>query len=318
MKKTTNNWVWFLAFMLMIVSVGIFLGYNRRRELGKNFEYPLDELRAVDAALILYRELEPLTPDIRLGQLKCISVSADDRVFVGGQHGLQELPEQEPMLIDQTEIQCLTMDEGGHAIIGRVNSVQDVGKDRTWGIPGEKAFLTSIAVDERYVYAADAGNRVIWRLDRLGKTDPQQIGRKDEKNGIRGFFIPSPYFDVAVSMVDGSIWAVNPGLHIFENYSNEGRLLSSWKAESRGIEGFSGCCNPSHFAILPDGGFVTAEKGLPRVKVHNTDGSLRCVVAEPEQFNEGIVGLDIATESTGKIYVLDPQRHQVRVFEEKR
>ncbi len=68
---------------------------------------------------------------------------------------------------------------------------------------------------------------------------------------------------------------------------------------------------------MPDGSFVTAEKGLPRVKIHNLDGSLRCVVAAPDQFDEGVVGLDVAVDDEGRIYVLDPSRNQVRIFAEK-
>ncbi len=94
--------------------------------------------------------------------------------------------------------------------------------------------------------------------------------------------------------------------------------LSSWEAAGFGIEGFSGCCNPAHFALLPDGGFVTAEKGLPRVKIHNVDGSLRCVVAAPDQFDDAASGLDVAVGPKGRIYVLDPGRNQIRVFEGKK
>ena len=83
------------------------------------------------------------------------------------------------------------------------------------------------------------------------------------------------------------------------------------------IDGFSGCCNPSHIALLADGAFVTAEKGLPRVKIHNIDGSLRCVVATPDQFEEGVTGLDVAVDAEGRIHVLDPSRNVVRRFEEK-
>jgi hypothetical protein len=84
------------------------------------------------------------------------------------------------------------------------------------------------------------------------------------------------------------------------------------------IQGFSGCCNPSHFVILEDGSFVTSEKGLPRVKVYNRIGYLVSVVAPTEKFIEGTVGLDLAVDSAQKIYVLDPMQKLVRVFVKKK
>jgi hypothetical protein len=81
------------------------------------------------------------------------------------------------------------------------------------------------------------------------------------------------------------------------------------------IEGFCGCCNPSHFAFLEDGSFVTSEKGIARVKVYNRLGDLVSVVAGPDQFKEGVEGLDLAIDSKQRIYVLDPLEKAIRVFE---
>ena len=83
------------------------------------------------------------------------------------------------------------------------------------------------------------------------------------------------------------------------------------------IDGFGGCCNPSHIAILGDGSFVTSEKGIPRVKIHNRLGELVGVVAPSEQFDENTVGLDLAFDSQDRIYVLDPKRKAIRIFIKK-
>ena len=126
--------------------------------------------------------------------------------------------------------------------------------------------------------------------------------------------IPSPYFDVAVDP-DSFLWAVNTGRHSLENYTVDGDLRSSWGEYSMTIEGFCGCCNPTHIAIMNNGKFVTSEKGIARVKVYNGLGELDSVVAGPKQFNEGTVGLDLAVDTEGRIYVLDPVRKSVRIFE---
>ena len=100
-----------------------------------------------------------------------------------------------------------------------------------------------------------------------------------------------------------------------------------WGKSSAGIEGFSGCHNPVNFAILPDGSFVTCEKGLPRVKIYSPEGVFESVVAGTELFDmteedliseEGTeqlkVGLDVAVDSQGRIFVLDPVRKTARIF----
>ena len=83
------------------------------------------------------------------------------------------------------------------------------------------------------------------------------------------------------------------------------------------IEGFCGCCNPSHIAITEGGKFITSEKGIPRVKIYNRLGNLESVVAGPAQFMDGTEGLDIALGSNGAIYILDPMKKAVRIFEKK-
>lgn len=315
MSDVKKNWIWFIIIMAVILGLGIYLGQTRQRELGKSFDYSLDEYRTVDPALIKYRELEPILPTV--GKLSALALSSEDRIYVGGENGIEVYPGGTKVPMGGTP-SCLTVAENGTVYVGLQDHVEvfsSNGKIMEWDAPAETAYLTSIDVDERYVYVADAGSRRIWRYKKEGG-EPLEIGKKDWANGIRGFNIPSPSFDLAINRFDGSFWAVNPGYHAFENFRPDGMPLSSWEASSMGIKGFSGCCNPSHFALLADGGFVTAEKGLVRVKIHNADGSFRCVVAAPYQFEVDAVGLDLAVASDGKIYVLDPSRNQIRIFEE--
>ncbi|MCP5104563.1 MAG: hypothetical protein GY950_14350, partial [bacterium] len=157
-----------------------------------------------------------------------------------------------------------------------------------------------------------AGNHIVWKFDKSGSKQAR-IGEKNEAGDIPGFVIPSPYFDVGVDP-DGFLWVVNPGRHSLENYTAAGGFRSSWGEYSMKIAGFCGCCNPTHFVILENGSFVTSEKGIARVKVYNRLGELVSVVAEPGQFSEGVVGLDLAVDSSQRIYVLDPKKKMVRIF----
>lgn len=299
MNSTQKNWIWFIAILTLIFGVGIYLGQNRRADLGEGFSYSVEEYRQVDPALIHYAEQESIFP--ALGKLSALTIAPDGSLIAGGEKGMTGFP-------NIGKPSCLAVDDEGRIFAGMNDHVEvfpKVGNKIVWPVPGPKAYLTSIAVDDDFVFVADAGSRCIWRYEKAG-------GEPVKMESDRGFYVPSPYFDIDLG-TDGSVWAVNPGYHAFENYSADGRFISSWEKSSFYIEGFSGCCNPSHVALMPDGSFLTAEKGLIRVKIHNLDGSLRCVVAAPDQFEESIA--DIAVDDSGRIYVLCEDR--IRVFEEK-
>lgn len=323
---------WVLLVLLVIATAGVLLQRSYRARLGENIVYSMeDEYRHVDRALIRYVEIEPLVPTI--GSPSALAVAPDGKIYVGGRNEIEVFPklkpesgekgsakaEQQPVAAEKFDVEgkpsCIAVDDDGVVFVGFQDHLVSFSPERKFALslsPGNKAYLTSIAVDDDFIYVADAGNRSVWRYDKTGG-NPMEIGAKNEADGIRGFYVPSPYFDLDLG-TDGSLWVVNPGYHAFENYSPGGRLISTWEKAGFRIEAFSGCCNPAHFALMPDGSFVTAEKGLPRVKIHNLDGSLRCVVAAPDQFDNDADGLDVAVDQQGRVYVLDPGRGKVRVF----
>ena len=310
MTEQAKNWCWFLGLLALIIIGGIYLGKSRRSKLGPRFTYSLDKLRQVDPALIHYREVAAIKPTLK--GLSALAIAPDGRWIVGGNSGVQIQNMAQQIELDAAPT-CLAMDETGTLFIGEENCVRVCspdGQQTLWPRPASTAYFTSIAVDDAFVFVADAGGRCIWRYPKAG-------GQPEQILGHRGFIVPSPVFDLALSPTDGSLWVVNPGYHALENYRVDGTFISEWEAASMRIEGFSGCCNPTHIALLADGGFVTAEKGLARVKVHDADGALRCVVAAPDQFADGIRGLDVAVDSTGRILALDRAQSQIRVFEEK-
>jgi hypothetical protein len=197
-----------------------------------------------------------------------------------------------------------------------------------WNIPAAKTWFTGLAVAGNDVFAADAGNRVILRYDKSGKI----IGRIGEKNPARnipGLIAPSPFLDVEIAK-DGLLRATNPGRHAVEAYTFTGDLEFSWGKPTMAIDGFCGCCNPVNLALLPDGRYVTCEKGLPRVKIYREKGEFECVVAGPESFPESLrtgaglsksdgsmAGLDAAVDSRGRIFVLDQLAGEIRVMARK-
>ena len=60
---------------------------------------------------------------------------------------------------------------------------------------------------------------------------------------------------------------------------------------------------------------MTAEKGLPRVKVYDTAGNFQCAVVGPQQLQAKPA--DIATDHQGRILILDKHTSSVRIFEPK-
>jgi hypothetical protein len=174
------------------------------------------------------------------------------------------------------------------------------------------------------IFAADAVDGRIYVYDRQGKAI-RTIGGEGENK----FSIPSPYFDIAMAS-DGLLRVVDPGRHLIIAYTVDGHKEWSWGKATPAIEGFSGCCNPVNFAILPDESFVTAEKGLVRVKIYDSDGKFVGVVAGPEQLEwtekQRVCNtpeecqsrrFDVAVDSDGKVYVLDTVKNVIRVFEKK-
>lgn len=301
------------------------------------FRYDLGTLKKTDPALVKYRESAAVA--VGMKQARAVAAGPEDRIYVAGDKVVRVFEatgakRAEFPLADDPR--CLAVGGPQHAFPGRiyvgmrsrVEVLDPTGKRvAAWDDPGPKAILTSIAAGERDVFVADAGNRVVYRYDLAGKR-LGAIGRRDPAKDSPGFVIPSPYFDVALTH-DHQLRVANPGRHRVEGYSADGTLEGYWGESGEQIDRFCGCCNPANIAILPDGRFVTAEKGIPRVKVYEDSGVFWCVVAGPETLapNATIVEetrdehrlpvLDVAADSRGRVLVLDPGSGTVRVFEPK-
>lgn len=180
----------------------------------------------------------------------------------------------------------------------------------------EKALFSAVCSNGNLIFAADAGQKQVLVYDfALNPT-----GLFKGESGVtdqHGFIIPSSHFDLAVNQ-DQELWVVNPGMHALQNYSDKGKLRGFWNKTSFEINGFSGCCNPFHIAFLPDGGLVTSEKGLVRIKIHEPSGLLRSVVAAPLSFKGEKKAPDVAVDENGTVYALDYERNMIRFFTPKK
>jgi hypothetical protein len=297
--------------------LAIIISCGPHKEKENPYEYDLTELKKTDPALIKYSEIKQIKIDLK--KLYAIAVDAENNIYVSGDNVLK-IMQSDGQTIAGIELdgpaKCITVKDR-QIYLGMTDHIEVYNTDgkrlNSWDRLNQNAVITSIAVTSADVFAADAGNQVVLRYDTTGKL-LGRIGKKDPARDIPGLIVPSPYLDVAIGY-EGHLWVVNPGLHSLENYTADGTLRASWKRAAMTIDGFCGCCNPTHIAMLPNGSFVTSEKGLPRVKVVNQSGDLSAVVAGPDFFKEGTVGLDLAVDSNNRILVLDPAAGIVRIFE---
>lgn len=322
MKQGENNRFLTIAIIAVAFAAILYFGFqaisdNADRGRSDRFEYNLEKFENEDSVEVRYSEIKGI--DINYENYFGITIDENDRLYVSVDEKIvvfdkNKKQDQEIKLSESAY--CLEADKNGKVYVGMANHIEvfttEDKKLTQWKLLGSEAIITSIAVSDKYVYAADAGNLVVWQFDKSGNITGE-IGRKNEKKDIPGFIIPSPYFDVDIDP-EGFLWAANTGRHSFENYVEDGSIRTSWGIASMRVEGFSGCCNPSHFVILSDGSFITSEKGLVRIKEYDHHGRLVSVIAGTKEFEEGTVDLDLAIDSQEQIYTLDQSRKAIRIF----
>lgn len=177
-----------------------------------------------------------------------------------------------------------------------------------WGPFEDNAIITSLASNRSYVAFADAGNRTVFVLTSDGRVK-SMIGQSGDE-----FIIPSPYFDVALGR-DNKLYISNPGKRRIETRTIDGDLVSFFGSPGLSPDAFCGCCNPSHFTLIPDG-FLTTEKGINRIKILNSQGSFQEFVSSDENFVASIP-LDISTADGQTVYAANPADSKLYVFKRK-
>jgi hypothetical protein len=313
--------VFFLIILAIVIVAVVVSDYNSSKpgEQDANpYEYNINPFSKIDTALIIYKESrdfaltfsEPTGVHIREGEL---FVVGDQKLQIIGLTGelIKEMAfEQKPTCVYASAENIFVGFRKSLAVLNR-----DGQKIAEWNSFSDSTVITSLAEKSGIVFVADAGKRILRKFNPEGKS-VGIIGGKSGNDQIHGFIIPSPYFDLAFN-AEGELWVVNPGKHALENYTDGGELRTWWQASSIKIEGFSGCCNPAHFAFLPDGSFVTSEKGMVRIKTYKPSGEFSGVVAAPSKFNENSHAPDLAVDSQGNIYALDMDKKMLRIFVKK-
>lgn len=303
-----------VAFVLIMVRN---ISDARCGNAGKECRYDLEALKKTDTSLLLETGIKFVKPSIT--GITALAVDCNDNVYVGGRTAVEILDVSGGRVGGfnvNFPVRCLAVSPYGEILAGIKDHIEVYLKNGTrksvWKAPCYNALLTSVAASSNCVYAADCKNRIVWLFSVSGEL-LGRIGDRDNDQRKVGFIVPSAFFDVALAS-DGSLWVANPGCHRLEHFTAGGKFISYWGRSGLDAEGFCGCCNPSNFALLPDGSFVTSEKHIVRVKVYDSAGKFKGIVSGQEEWGKKAVGLDIAVDSKGRIMVLDPQAGVVRVY----
>lgn len=288
---------------------------------GPNLVYDIESYEEVDNVETRFKESAPIDPG--LNDPRALAVGPEGRIHVAGEDEVAIFDaagaELARFAVEGTP-RCMAVGPDGTIFLGIGDHVEVFNSKGVvqgeWASLGPSTFITSIAANAEDVFVADAGHRVVYRYDHAG-TLLGRIGESDPDRDVPGLVAPSPYLDVAFDD-EGALWVVNPGLMGLESYRPNGDLITSWYRPSLKLDGFSGCCNPTHIAFRSSGRLVTCEKGLVRVKLYEvTAGEFEELVAGSKLFPKRQAVRDIAVDSQDRILVLDSLQHVIRIFEER-
>lgn len=252
--------------------------------------------------------------NITSGKLQSVSVSDNDLVYLGGDSFLECYDNawnsvwriQMPDKINALSVYGDTVYAASQEMIYLVKSSGQIISE--WGPYESNCIITSISASGKNIGFADSGNKRVFILNRKGEVI-SMAGQSENK-----FIIPSPYFDVALSG-DGLFYAANTGHRRIETWTTDGIKKGEFGEPGTAPGAFCGCCNPAHFTVIPQG-FLTAEKGMNRIKILDRNGNFVEFVSSKNTFTPSIP-LDIASYDGETIYAADPADSRLIVFKRK-
>lgn len=253
------------------------------------------------------------TYSLPAGSLTSVAVSENGMIFLGGDSFVSALDKNLGLLWSlETEGKITALAVTGDTLFASTTEtiflVSSSGKLITeWGPYEGNSIITSLSASPQHVVIADAGNKRVFVLDREGEV-LKMMGQGDER-----FLIPSGYFDVALS--GNLVFAANTGNRRIETWTTDGRKTEEFGEPGTAPGAFCGCCNPAHFAVIPQG-FVTAEKGINRIKILDRDGVFIEFVSVNNDFNQSIP-LDVASADGVTIYAANNFDNKLYVFKRK-
>jgi len=315
-KRAIVFFIILLAIVMVVIIAKDMISSNPERSAANPYKLEIDSFQQVDPALINYEEFR----QIKLGLETPAGIAlGGNRLFLVGDQKLLVISTRGELLSEHnldSQPYCITVMGDNLLCIGFRDHFKIYTEDATLVSESEKhsnsSFFTAIAVRDDKVYIADAGIRRVLVYDREGNFKSEIRGETGDGTS-HGFIIPSPNFHLGFNP-DGKLWVSNPGIHSLQQYSQDGNLVTSWSKASPEIDGFNGCCNPAKFTFLPDGRFLTSEKGLVRIKVYSPSGEFESVVAGPSKFTEDGHAPGLVVDEQGNVIALDIDKKMIRFF----
>jgi hypothetical protein len=304
-KKFTT----FISVLILLVFIGYMIFDSVRNESSVGGNQILTVENTIEDSWKIADEIE-----IKEGTLKAVAVSASGNIFLGGDSYVSCYDKDFKLIWNlKTPAGVTSLSISGDSVyastIDMVLVISNKGELlNEWGPFEKNSIITSISASNSSVAFADAGNKTIFILDKGGEVK-KMVGRNDGQ-----FVLPSSYFDVALTEGD-SFFVANTGHRRIETRTIDGGLTSYFGEPGLAPEAFCGCCNPAHFAVIP-GGFITAEKGINRIKILNSKGDFVEYVSAKNDFFAS-VPLDLASADGKTIYAANPYDSKLYVFTKK-
>jgi hypothetical protein len=304
-----KKWATVTIIVLLLIFVGYIVIDIALRDKTKPVASAKTETTGITDMWTVTRIFEP-----GKGQIQAVTISDNKTIVLGGETFIACYDTAFNLRWEyKTEMPVTALAIYGNRIYAAVQGtilVLDLKGEKTgeWGPFESNAMITSLAANETYVAFADAANKAVFVLDKEGGLK-SLIGKSDN-----AFIVPSYYFDVALGS-DNVLYIANTGNRKIERRNIDGTLTSSFGEPGTGPDAFCGCCNPSHFALLPDG-FVTAEKGINRIKILDKKGEFVEFVSSVNNFVPPLP-LDVASSDGKVIYGANPADSKVYVFKRK-
>lgn len=254
-------------------------------------------------------EFEP-----NLGKLKTIATSTSSFIFIGGEQFVAKYKSDlTPVWALPTKKTVTGMAVSGDTVFASTwESILVISPDgkmiTEWGPFEDSSAIVSVSANKSLVAFSDAQHKIVTIIDKKGNM-LKQLGLSGEP-----FIIPSFYFEVDLTD-DNQIYIANTGKSRIELRNLDGSIVSTIGEPGNSPGYFCGCCNPSHF-IRINGGFITAEKGINRIKIIDNKGAFIEFVNSVNKFTKS-VPLDIASPDGKVIYAVNPADSKMYIFKRK-
>jgi PQQ-like domain len=296
----------FFSLFIILVFIGYMIFDSVRPESSADNNLKPGDLMIPQDSWKISKEFK-----VNEGKLEAVTVSPSGNIYLGGDSFVSCYDNDLKLLWSvKTPGKVTSLSFYGDTIYAStmelVLVISSGGKIKNeWGPFEDKSIITSVSANKSYVAFADAGNKLVFILDKGGEVK-KMVGQNDGQ-----FIIPSPYFDVALND-DNTLFVANTGHRRVETRNINGDLLGYFGEPGLAPEAFCGCCNPAHIVLIPDG-FITAEKGINRIKILNRKGEFVEFVSSKNDFTAS-VPLDLASADGKTIYAANPADSKLYVF----